>query len=156
GPLVGCAARIATDLALGGRLDLAALLVELIDAAPPAAGDANVRGLVLGAHAALALRRGDPEACHRHSRAAAACFAEVGNARMASGQPAGAAAACLPGGVSAEAEAPLREALAGAERLGLAGVVASARHDLGHALHRLGRHTEAIELLRRAVDALAA
>ena len=154
-PMIGCAARIATHLVFGGRLDLGARLAGAIAALPPTE-DPNVRGMVLGATAALAIYRGDAEACYADSRAAAACFAEGGSARMSSVQMANAAYACLSGGAFAEAEEILGEALAVAQRLGLPNVIASARHNLGQALVRQGRTQAAIEELRQAVAALAA
>jgi tetratricopeptide (TPR) repeat protein len=154
-PLLGSAARVATHLTFGGRLDLAAQLGARIEELPET-GDANVRGMIFGARAALAMYRGDAHGCYLLSRAAAQSFTEAGSARLASINVANAAYACIAGGALAEAEEVLREALAIALRLGLPNVVATARHNLGTVLAQRGDPDGAIVLLEQAIETLVA
>ncbi|MCL2725331.1 MAG: protein kinase [Polyangiaceae bacterium] len=87
---------------------------------------------------------------------AIAKFEEAGDTRAACRQLVSAAAACIELGAYAEAERALDDALASSERMGLTGVIASARHHSAMLLARQGDTATALALANSAIAAFAA
>ncbi len=108
----------------------------------PAEGDPVVVGRVWDARAWRALIDGDSARSHRAFAAAVACFERAGDTRMASTLAVCAAAVLMYLGAYAEAAASLEQTVRDTERLGLANAAASARHNLGMVLARMGRLEE--------------
>ncbi len=102
-----------------------------------------------------ALFAGDPGAYLRLCEQAAAQFDRAGDLRSVTNALVHIGFAYIEVGGYRESEVALRDALAGAERMGLHNVVATAKHNLGMALARLGALDEAAvfeaEAIRLAV-----
>src|SRR5262249_36778805 len=152
------ATRLAEQLIIAGRPELAdqllagleALAAELRDAWPALAG--RVYG-------ALAHRRrfgGDARAARGLVALGAECFERAGDHRNACLFRGRIGFSLLVIGKAAAAEQVLREVVAAADRMGLQNVAATARHNLGLTLSRLGRFDEARRVEMAARDAFRA
>jgi tetratricopeptide (TPR) repeat protein len=143
-------ARTSAALLLAGRVEQADALLALLD--PEAFRDPTTRAEILRARAMRALVAGDPAAHVRIAEQAVASFDEAGDVRAACVARTNVGFGLMELGFYDDAERELRAALATAERMGLAYVVAGALHNLGLTLSRQGRFDEALEVERRAVD----
>jgi tetratricopeptide (TPR) repeat protein len=156
-PLVA-ASRLTIPLLLLGRHALGEALLTALEARAGMrlASDPSLRGRVLYARAIRAAVQGNPGALLVPMEAAAESYEEAGNLRHAAMQRVNVGYGFLEMGAHAEAEHALREALVTAEQLGLATVAATARHDLGLVLGRLGALPEGLAVEREAVSAFQA
>ncbi len=150
-------ARLIEQLIITGHLVRADRLLGTLERA----ASARPRGPAVAArlHAAVALRAryaGDVAANLLAVDAAIAACHAAGDRRGLCVHQERLGYARLELGDAAGAEAALRYALAGALPLGLRNVVATARHNLGLALSRLGRHREALEVETEALAAFTA
>jgi tetratricopeptide (TPR) repeat protein len=150
--------RLAEPLLIGGRSDLADGLLQRV--APLAMTLGRTQPGVAGRiWSALALReriRGDVAANLSLATRAVASFEAAGDLRNGCVRHERVGYAKLELGEFEASERILREALASAERLGLANVAATARHNLGLTLARLGRTDEARAIESAAADAFRA
>jgi tetratricopeptide (TPR) repeat protein/predicted Ser/Thr protein kinase len=121
-----------------------------------AAGDPASMAWVYTARSWRALRDGDPAASLAFDELGEECFGAVGDLRNACRSRANVGYGQLMLGAYAEAEASLREAIAGATRIGLHTVTAQAQHNLGLALARRGRFDEARRIEAAALAAFDA
>jgi tetratricopeptide (TPR) repeat protein len=122
-----------------GRHDLAAPLFSRVDTMQKslaAARDPAVAAWIQRARAIRALQGGDPSEYLRLMESTAASFEAAGDLRSACGQRVNVGYAYMGIGAWRDAERALREALAAAQRMGLANVVATAQNNLGLALAR--------------------
>jgi tetratricopeptide (TPR) repeat protein/tRNA A-37 threonylcarbamoyl transferase component Bud32 len=144
------ATRLAEQLIIHARLDradvLLARLATSLDAPSPA-----VAGRIHAARALRARYGGDAGGNLAEIERAAACFDAAGDRRNACVRRERLGYAHLELGAHELAERTLRDAMATAQQLGLRNVVATARHNLGLVLSRLGRHAEARAMEEEAV-----
>jgi tetratricopeptide (TPR) repeat protein len=159
-PYTKAAARVAMQLFLSGKAELGdGLLVQaasLSTEAELAERDPSAVAWIHHARAFEALFAGDPGGYLEHSAAAAARFQEVGDLRAVCNCNVHLGFAYNEVGAYEHAENALREALAGAERMGLFNVVATAKHNLGHSLARVGKLDEAKAVETEAIRDSAA
>jgi tetratricopeptide (TPR) repeat protein len=150
--------RAAIQLLLGGRQELAEVLLARIDnlAHGPFEGELSVAAQTDMARALRAEFTGDPGVARRLSSHAAAAFERVGDLRMACTQRLNVGYASAELGGYRQAEIELREVLDTAERMGLSNVVTAARHNLGMVLARLGNPAQGLTLETLAVEAARA
>ena len=132
-----------------GRYELAQALLERVERAD--VDDPGILARVYQARSSRAMFAGDAGAYLESERAAAVQFDRAGDLRYACMQRGHVGYACLEIGAYAEAEHWLRIAMDEGARLGLMSVVATARHNLGRALHRRGALAEAIEMQSAAL-----
>jgi tetratricopeptide (TPR) repeat protein len=149
-------ARVTTQLAFTGELRRAARLLDGIAPRAAAAGDPLVLAHFFQARATLASFAGEAHAALRLLEASAQHFEQIGDARGATIQRANWGSMAIELGGHAEAARALREVIAAAEPLGLPGVIATARHNLGVALARCGDLDEAREVEAEAARMHAA
>jgi tetratricopeptide (TPR) repeat protein len=153
---IACA-RAATQLLYGGRRGIADALFACLDrAAGPAAGDPAVEARREQALAIRALYDGDLEEHVARMDASARAFEAAGDLRNASAQRVNTMFAKLEVGAYEEVERDMRDAIAGAERLGLAAFAALARCNLGMARRALGALDDARAIEAEAATAFAA
>ncbi|MFO0762911.1 MAG: protein kinase [Byssovorax sp.] len=151
-------ARANAELLTAGRYEMADAFRATSDAliAKHAVKSPAVLARAQDAHARRALSLGDLGEFLRLATLALEGFERVSNLRTACTLRVSVGYADLQLGAYAEAEHTLREALASADRLGLAGLAPSAKENLGQALAGLGRWDEAEALTREAVLAFQA
>jgi tetratricopeptide (TPR) repeat protein/tRNA A-37 threonylcarbamoyl transferase component Bud32 len=150
--------RAAVQLMLAGKqkgtTDLLKRVERFADAV--ARKDPRAAGHIYRGRAIRALLAGNASDALSHFRAAIANLEAAGDLRGACRHMVSAGSAYLELGAYDEAEQILREALQVSERLGLVGVTAGAWHNLGMALARKGKLSDARLLEQRAVEAFAA
>lgn len=158
GPRVAALLPACGHLVYAGKNEAAARLLERIEglAAAPAGLDPEVLARLQQLRALFADRAGDMEAALAHHGAALDAFERAGDARGACQSLANVGFIQLSLGSFTGAEAALRAAHAGAERMGLGTASALALHNLGGVLAALGRLDEAYDVEERAVRAFAA
>jgi serine/threonine protein kinase/tetratricopeptide (TPR) repeat protein len=103
--------------------------------------------------AVRSLHAGDPAGYLADHQAALAAFVEVGDARSACLAQVSVGSGCVDLGLDDRAEVALREALAGAERMGLFQITPWALQNLGNVLLRRGELAEARAAVSRALEA---
>ena len=148
-------AQAAIRLIFAGNLPEADRLLSRIPQSIAHLGPAH-QGWLFRARGWRALSEGDPGAYKSFMRRSANSFRDVGDTRNACVQQMNEAYAEMCLGRMLEAEVGLSLVLATAERLGLGTVTATAQHNLGRVLARLGKLDEGEKLERRAIDAFAA
>jgi tetratricopeptide (TPR) repeat protein len=153
---VTAAATCAFQLLNHGKYQLVELLFDQIDRMAREVRDPLILARIHQTRSSRAMLTGDAGAYVVSERAAALAFEEAGDLRYACMQHGHLGYAYLEIGKYVEAEKWLRQALAGAERMGLQNVVATAKHNLGRALQHQGRLDEAIAVETDAVDSFAA
>ncbi|MBW2523453.1 MAG: protein kinase [Deltaproteobacteria bacterium] len=140
-------ARVAMQLFLVGESELGDELLQRIPALSSVAAlaerDPTAVAWIHHARAFEALYAGDPGGYLDHSAAAARGFEQAGDLRSVCNCSVHLGFAYNEVGAYQQAEQALRDALAGAERMGLYNVVATAKNNLGIALARLGKLEEA-------------
>ena len=149
--------RIAVRFVISGGFDIADALIlrverhakDVIDREPAA------RAFALSARVARAMWLGDIEDAATLSQEAITCFDVVGDVRNAAVQRDNAGFALIQLGAFAASESMLVEAIASAERLGLATVVNRAKLHLGQFYSRSLRAEESIRTLTEAADGFA-
>jgi tetratricopeptide (TPR) repeat protein len=146
-------ARVAIQLFLAGRADLAEPLLERVAGAFVTSRDPSVEGWMHQARSFGALFEADPGSYLAECQAAAERFEEAGDLRSVSNARVNLGFAYMELGGFREAERALRDALAAAERMGLHNVVATAKNNLGLALARLGELEEAQRIETQAIEA---
>jgi tetratricopeptide (TPR) repeat protein len=139
------------DYALAGEVLDALDRVSTETTLPPTAA-----GWVDDARATRAMLAGDMAACVTHMERAAACFERASDLRNACIQRGYVGYGQMELGLYTEAESSLRQALEVGDRLGIPTTVASAKHNLGLALARLGKIEEACAVEREAIEMFAA
>jgi tetratricopeptide (TPR) repeat protein len=151
-------ARSAPVLLSLGEYDLAETSLRSIEAAlsEGAPADPTIDAWVATARASRALLARDAGEFLVLKRAALEAFERAGNLRSACNQRVGVGYGHLELGAYAEAERALSAALAEADRMGLPGVSAAARHNLGLAIGQGGRLAEGIAVERDAARAFRA
>ncbi len=168
-PRITATAHCAFQLFNVGRYELAQVLLDRVERA---AGDLDVpagRGIpdplhlgpailarIYQARSSRSMFSGDAGAYLESERAAAVQFERAGDLRYACMQRGHVGYACLEIGAYAEAEHWLRIALDEGARLGLANVVATAKHNLGRALQARGSLAEALAVETEALDEFTA
>ena len=153
--LARAGARIASLLFFAGRQGLASKVLAVAERAA-AGGGREVQGRIHQAHAPRARQEGRPAEALEHLGAAEAAFREVGDEPNACLAVANRGFSLSELGAYREARPILEQALAMAERLGLAMVAASARSNLGMVHFRLGDAVEAERIERAAIAAFHA
>ena len=145
GAEVTASARLAEHLVIAGLADLARNLVARTARLDPAWFDANpaARGRLRTAEASLARFEGDAAAALLLTDDAAESFERAGDDRNACRLRGAAGYGRLELGDAEGATRVLSEVIQAAERMGLPHIATRARHNLGLALSRLGRHAEA-------------
>jgi tetratricopeptide (TPR) repeat protein/tRNA A-37 threonylcarbamoyl transferase component Bud32 len=150
--------RAAVQLMLSGRRGPVEEIVAVVEGHADAVArkDPRAAGHIYRARGILALVKGEPAAAIAHFRAAVANLEAGGDLRAACRHMVSMGSVFLELGAYDQAEQTLREALQTSERLGLAGVTAGAWHNLGMALARKGKLSEAQSLENAAIEAFAA
>jgi tetratricopeptide (TPR) repeat protein len=148
-------ARISTSLGVAGLYDVAGALLAPIDRDEAFIATEPARAFYLSANVARASWEGDLERAARFAREAVACFDLLGDARNAARQRQNAGWALSALGAYTAAEVVLGEALAAADRFGLASLANDARLLLGHLYARTNRATEAIRTTQEVIAAYA-
>ncbi len=145
--------RIASLLFFAGKQEPAA---AMLDAAEKAArgGGADVEARIHQARAPHARQAGRPAEALAHAEAAETAYRVAGDLRNACHMTGVRGFALSELGAYRRAETVLLEALATAERLGLATVAATARANLAVVYLHLGRHREAEATVRAAIQAV--
>jgi len=153
--VVLAASRVAQSLFMLGRIDSAESLLATIEdaAAERIERDPLLRARVATTRAKRALVHGDVGSHLAFNAAAAADFTLAGDARLACTAGVSVGYGLLEVGQYEEADVQLRAALATAERMGLQGIAAYARHNLGIALARMGLIAEGLHVESIALDA---
>jgi tetratricopeptide (TPR) repeat protein len=151
---VTCGARAAVQLFMCGQRSLGDAVLDRALAfsatlTPPV--EPAVRAWLAQAHGWQVYFDGDVAQSFRIDSAAAEAFMEAGDLRNACRQVANAGFEQMLLGAYAEAERILRDALAGADRLGILQVSALALLNLGLAVGRQGRLDEGLGLQARAI-----
>ncbi len=153
GPHARALARAAMQLCVAGRTDQADSILSTIDGimAKIETTEPLAIGTIFEARAMRAIAAGNPERYLRLVESAAKSFERAGDLRMLCNQRTNVGYANRELGAYAEAEIALREALAAAERMGLASLATIAKHNLGPVLAREGSLAEARALEEDAV-----
>jgi tetratricopeptide (TPR) repeat protein len=154
--VVGAAARVADALLLSGRGASAERMLAAIEQAAGRIADPTTRAWLEHARGLSALFAGRSAEFLERYFAIADAYLEAGDLRSACHARMNIGYGLSEIGMLDESERTLRATLADARRLGLANTVASAEHNLGWTLHRLGRNAEAAALERDAVSHFAA
>lgn len=150
------ASRAATQLLLGGKQELALSLLELLEHVPEEVLRNNpaVAARINVARYYRAICGGDPGAGVEIAANAARLFESAGDLRNACVQRGDMAYAQVELGAYEQAQSTLREVLSVSERLGrLHHASATAKHNLGMVLARLGAFTEAQSMEHEALEA---
>jgi tetratricopeptide (TPR) repeat protein len=134
-----------------GHYELAQMLLDRVDAAGEL-GDPGVLARVYQARSSRSMYSGDAGAYLETEQAAAIEFERAGDRRYACMQRGHVGYACLEIGAYADAERWLRNALDAGWQLGLQNVVATAKHNLGRALHHQQRLDEALAIEGEAIE----
>jgi len=152
------ATRLAEQLIIHGRLERADTLITrlavLLESPHPVSP--AVAGRIHAARALRARYAGDAAGNLAGVERAAACFDAAGDRRNACVRRERLGYAYLEVGSHELAERTLRDAMVTATQLGLRNVLATARHNLGLVLSRLGRHADARAMEEEAVIAFRA
>jgi tetratricopeptide (TPR) repeat protein len=148
-------ARLAEQLIITGHLARADALLVRLDSALVRPGPA-AEGRLEAVHALRARYAGDAGGNLAHVEAALVRFAAAGDRRNLCVFRERLGYARHEVGDFAGAEVLLRESIEEARQLGLRNVAATARHNLGLALARLGRCVEGAEIERAAIDEFTA
>lgn len=152
GPHARALGRAVMQLCVGGRAEQAdAILATIDEVAAACANDPLALGRIYEARAMRAISAGNPERYLRLVEAAAKGFEAAGDLRMLCNQRTNIGYATRELGAYAEAEVALRDALAAAERMGLASLATLAKHNLGPVLARAGLLDEARAMEEDAV-----
>jgi tetratricopeptide (TPR) repeat protein len=149
-------AQTAFQLYQHGNYELAQALLDRVEKAAVGLDDQGVLARVHQARSSRAMFAGDSGAYLVEESAAAAAFERAGDHRYACMQRGHVGYACLEIGAYEEGETWLRAVIADATRMGLSNVAATARHNLGRALMRLGSLDEALVVETEAVEAFRA
>ncbi|MFO0758436.1 MAG: hypothetical protein U0359_18230 [Byssovorax sp.] len=160
-PLPGsaCAAALANaviQLYLGGDAALADVLIERLRALAEGSSDPEVKAHAARSAGIQASFAGNPVATIQHLGAAIEGFEAAGDLRAACAQKKTQGWYAGECGAIEEGERALRDALTVAARLGLANLVAHAKHDIGSPLIRLGKLDEAARFQEEAIAAFRA
>ena len=157
-PRVVALSRIAARFLWAGGFTTADALIARVerDAKEVVEKEPAARAFALSAQVARALWLGDIEPAAMLAHEAVACFDLVGDERNAARQRDNAGFALLQLGAFAAAEEMLVEAIASAERLGLATVLNDAKLHLGQLFSRSHRLQEAVRTLTDAMDGFVA
>jgi serine/threonine protein kinase/tetratricopeptide (TPR) repeat protein len=155
-PRVTATAHCAFQLFNLGRYELAQVLLDRVERAAGDLEDPAILARIYQARSSRAMFSGDAGAYLESERAAAVQFERAGDLRYACMQRGHVGYACLEIGAYAEAEHWLRIALDEGARLGLANVVATAKHNLGRALQARGSLAEALAVETEALDEFTA
>jgi eukaryotic-like serine/threonine-protein kinase len=150
------AARAATQLLLGGKQDLALQLLELLEHVPDDVlrGNPAVAARINVARYYRAICGGDPGSGVEIAANAARLFESAGDLRNACVQRGDMAYAQVELGAYDQAQSTLRDVLSLSERLGrLHHASATAKHNLGMVLARLGAFQEAQTIENEALEA---
>lgn len=150
------ASRAATQLLLGGKQELALQLLELLDHVPEEVLRSNpaVAARINVARYYRAICGGDPGSGVDIAASAARLFESAGDLRNACVQRGDMAYAQVELGAYDQAQSTLREVLSLSERLGrLHHASATAKHNLGMVLARLGAFAEAQSIETEALEA---
>ncbi len=149
--------RLSEQLVINGRIEQADALLALLDRRADTfdARNPGIVARILSAKGLRALFDGDTGENLELVRAASARFAEAGDERNECIKRERVGYSMMDLGAYGEAEHVLRGALETAARLGLANVAATARHNLGLTLARLGRFEEAVTIELEAAQAFA-
>jgi len=156
GPHVVAAARAAIQLLFAGKQDVATRLLEQLEKVPEEVLRKNpaVAARIHVAQYYQAICGGDPAAGVESATRAAELFERAGDLRNACVQRGDLAYAQVELGAYEQARSTFREVLAVAERLGrLWHASATAKHNLGMVLARLGEYGEAQAVENEALDA---
>ncbi len=155
---VTASARLAEHLVIAGLADLARNLVARTARLDPEWFDANpaARGRLRSAEASLARFEGDAGAALLLTEDAAESFERAGDERNACRLRGSAGYGRLELGDAETAARVLGDVIHAAERMGLPHIATRARHNLGLALSRLGRHAEAEAVELEAIAAFRA
>jgi tetratricopeptide (TPR) repeat protein len=156
GARVTATAQAAFQLYQQGNYELAEALLDRVEKAAVGLDDPGVLARVHQARSSRAMFAGDSGAYLVEESAAAAAFERAGDLRYACMQRGHVGYACLELGAYEEGEQWLRSVIADATRMGLSNVAATARHNLGRALMRLGNLDEALVVETEAVEAFRA
>jgi tetratricopeptide (TPR) repeat protein len=150
---VGVGARVGGQLLFAGQTDRADALLAQLRAVPDAilADDPSARAWLSESRSFRAHFSGDVAAALALLEDAVGCFEAAGHLRDAALGRVNLAYLRLEVGAYRAAEADLREALAGAERMGLKNVSAAARQNLCLALAHQGRLDEAARLAQETI-----
>jgi tetratricopeptide (TPR) repeat protein len=146
--------RVASLLFFAGRQELATSMLDVAEVAARGGG-AELEARIHQARSPHARQAGRPAEAMGHAEAAEAAFTVAGDQRHACMMAGIRGFALSELGAYADAERVLGEALAMAERLGLAAVAAGARSNLGVVFLQLGRVDEAEAIERDAIVAFA-
>ncbi len=155
GPHAVAAARAATQLLLGGKQELALSLLELLEHVPDEvlANNPAVAARINVARYYRAICGGDPASGVEIASTAAQLFESAGDLRNACVQRGDLAYAQVELGAYEQAQSTLREVLSLSERLGrLHHASATAKHNLGMVLARLGSFAEAQSMEHEALE----
>jgi len=160
GPVSGAhavaSARAATQLLLAGKQDQAVQLIEMLERVPEEVKRKNpaVAARINGARYYRAICGGDPGSGVEYAANAAELFERAGDLRNACVQRGDMAYAQVELGAYEQARSTLREVLTLAERLGrLWHASATAKHNLGMVLARIGAFGEAQQVENEAMEA---
>jgi tetratricopeptide (TPR) repeat protein len=160
GPIKGAhavaSARAATQLLLSGKQDQAAQLLEMLERVPEDVKKSNpaVAARINVARYYRAICGGDPGSGVDYAANAAELFERAGDLRNACVQRGDMAYAQVELGAYEQARSTLREVLNLAERLGrLWHASATAKHNLGMVLARIGAYAEAQQVEHEALEA---
>jgi tetratricopeptide (TPR) repeat protein len=134
-----------------GRYELAQALLDQVEFADEHVTDPGILARIHQVRSSRAMFAGDAGAYLVSELAAAREFERAGDLRYACMQRGHVGYACLEIGAFADAERYLREVLDAGTRMGLLHVVATAKHNLGRALHRQNRLAEAEAIEREAI-----
>jgi len=149
-------ARAATQLFLSGKQDLATQLIETLERVPEEVKKNNpaVAARINVARYYRAICGGDPGSGVDYAANAAELFERAGDLRSACVQRGDMAYAQVELGAYEQARSTLREVLSLAERLGrLWHASATAKHNLGMVLARVGAYAEAQQVEHEAMEA---
>ena len=158
GPYVIAMAHASSQLFFLGHYEVAQEVLDRIDAlAPESTPQADVHsGWVHESRATRAMLGGDPLGCLRWMQRAAEGFDRAGDLRNRCIERGYIGYGLTELGRHAEAGEILRATIEDAEQQGLQHTAASARHNLGLALSRVGRLAEAHDVEQLAIDAFVA
>ncbi len=150
--------RIAVRLISAGNVSIGNALIGRVerDAKDVIGKEPAARAFALSAQVTRALWLGDIEAAALLAQEAVACFDLVGDERNAAMQRDHAGFALLQLGAFAASESMLVDAIASAERLGLATVLNDAKLHLGQFYSRSFRTDESVRTLTEAMDGFIA
>ncbi len=150
--------RIALRFLVSGGFDIADAMIQRVgrDAKDVIAREPTARAFALSARVAQAMWVGDMEKAATLAQEAITCFDLVGDVRNAARQRDHAGFALIQLGAFAASESMLVDAIASAERLGLAAVANLAKMHLGQFYSRSLRTEDSIRTLTEAAEGFVA